>query len=252
MLTTKEICFAISTFNCKTEFERCVESLPKDSFIIQGDGAYPEFAEHWIGDTKCRTTDLISSDGTTEVIHSLGRKGFVFSFVGPQIEKRQAIANKVAELGYRYMIVIDSDEYIGNDTDWNLFLSDLEKKSYRQETGNVFDITIYTDPEYVKASNIVQPGWRTYPRVWFHPGLLEYFELHWWIRRKEMTPREAVKSRHERLGSQIPVLGLRLHHDSKLRTNRFLEAREHWASTQLLVEKRAQNLFLGFPAERHI
>lgn len=252
MLTTKDICFAISTFNCRTEFERCVDTLPKDSFIMQGDGAYPEFAKIWVGDTKCRTTDLISSDGTTEVIHNLGRKGFVFSFTGPQIEKRQAIANKVAELGYRYMFVIDSDEYISCETDWNLFLSDLEKKSDRQEAGNVFDVMLYTDPEYVKASNIVDVGWRHYPRVWFHPGLLEYFELHWWVRRKQMTEREAVKHRHERLGSQIVIDGMQLKHDSKMRTERFKEAREYWASEQLLVEKGAQNRYLGFPADRHI
>jgi hypothetical protein len=250
MLTTKEICFAISTFNCKTEFERCVNSLPQDSFIMQGDGAYPEFAEVWIGDTKCQMDQLMSSDGTTEVIHSLGRKGFVFSFVGPQIEKRQAIADRVAELGYRYMIVIDSDEYVGPESNWNEFLADLSRKSIRQETGNVFDIPIHTDKDYVKASNVVQEGWRTYPRIWFHPGLLEYFELHWWIRRKEMTEREAVKNRHERLGSQIAVKGVNLYHDSKLRTKRFKEAREYWASEQLLSEKKAQNLYLGFPADR--
>jgi hypothetical protein len=257
MLTTKEICFAISTFNCREELELCIKSLPTDSFIIQGDGAYPEFAEKWINDTVCRTTDLISSDGTNEVIHSLGRKGFVFSCPGPQVEKRQKIADKVAELGYRFMFVIDSDEFIHPDSDWNEFLSDLEARTkpyVERHLGMVFDVTTITDADYDKASNIIETGWdklKTNPRIWLYPQQLEYFNnIHWWVRRKESNPKEIVTNRHNRLGSQIPIGGLKLYHWSSYRSERYLEARRYWAAKQLLSEKRAQNLYLGFPVDR--
>jgi hypothetical protein len=251
MLTTKEICFAISTFQCVAEYDRCVQTIPKDSFIMQADGAYPDFAEKWIGDTKCRTTDLISSDGTTEVIHKAGRKGFVFSFIGPETQKRQALANKVAELGYRYMFIIDSDEYIHSTTNWNAFLYDLELKSkvyLERGLGVIFDVNINTDKNYVKGSNIVEPGIQPRPRLWVLPDKLEYFnDIHNWVRRRKDAPERYPV----RLGGVVTLDGLMLYHDSKLRTERYLEARAHCAKVLLKTEREKQNEHLGFPKNRH-
>jgi hypothetical protein len=231
-ISISDICMAISAYQCYPELKRCIDSIPEEIFILLYDGKY----------TYDDKPQGYSTDGTASILKDLGRRGFAYSYSGTQIDKRQLMADKAAELGFKIMLIIDSDEYIHRDYSyWPGLIDELNKYCPKYPDGMVFDMYLYANPDYDVGENVLEidnDGFIHRPTIWYLPEKLEYYGgIHWWVRRKNST-NKAEKLNNIVIVNKSVVKDM----DSLLRTPEFMKERKERQLVQVDHENRIHGI----------
>jgi hypothetical protein len=220
-----KVCIGLSYFDSFKELRRINQTLPRWMPIIGIDGRY-----------KLYPSDHdYSTDGSTEF---LSRRPYttIEQFSGDQIDKRQRYLDIAGDLGYDYVIVMDTDEYIqpGYD-DWDLFLRQLETIQRLRWDDYIFKIWIWIQPEDKWKHNGNTIGyniWHEYNRIMKDPGNLKYYLTHYtWRLKDDNSPGV------DTLKSYYSVDGVRFTADSLLRTPQWLANSNKWAMANMQHER---------------
>jgi hypothetical protein len=126
-----------------------------------------------------------------------------------------------AAKGCDFLIVLDSDEYIAADADWDLFRKNLWKATLYCPGSRVFDL--YT------GGAIGQSGPR--PRIFYRPGTVYYYSHHYWFVIKET--KRLLKGVND---SAHLVQGITIVHDKSLRSKEHFNAMLEYGEWQKVNE----------------
>jgi hypothetical protein len=119
------------------------------------------------------------------------------------------------------LIVLDSDEYIAADAEWDLFRDNLQKAILYSPGCRVFDL--YTD------GPIGQSGAR--PRIFYKPSTIYYYSHHYWFVIKETG--RLLKGASD---SAHLVKGITILHDKSFRTQEHFDGMIKYANWQMIGE----------------
>lgn len=232
-ITFDDICFGISGFQCIHELPRLMDSLPKEILKIYIDGRYALF--DWPYD--------YSIDGSLEYMYKQPNT-YITTFTGFQPDKRQRYFDIAGEHNKKFLIVIDTDEYIHKDyCDWDKFLEDLTTKSEKYPDEQIFKMKIFMDKKWTRAWNKhVRRGYfRAYARIHKNPGQQKYVGAsHFMWANKDYTDEMLINEpkKYGVYASPHTIDGVRLGTDSALRSKQFLKSREDWAFHNIHEERR--------------
>jgi len=233
MVGFDDICFGISGFQCIHELPRLMGSLPEEVLKIYVDGRYALF--DW--------PDDYSTDGSIEFMSNQPNT-FVYRFTGFQPDKRQIYLEMAGYADKKFLIVIDTDEYIHKDyCDWDKFLKDLTRKSEKYPDEQIFKMKVFMDKKWTRAWNKhVRRGYfRKYVRIHKNPGQQKYVGAsHFMWANKDYTDEMLITDPKKYGVYDAPhtIDGVRLGTDSALRSKQFLNAREKWAFNNIHEERR--------------
>jgi hypothetical protein len=229
------ICF----YNAKMELERCLESLDLGKkrkggidFAICVDGKYPNF----VGNSK------VSNDGSLDVVKSFPNTLLVTK-PDYEIHKRNFYlqASEFTNPQTDYILIIDSDEYIDNDTkDWKLFRANLANLHGKNPGRDIWGVEIESNSDdYVET--VEQILGRPYqkkkrhsydlqefqpkPRIWYKPWQFEYHLNHYTWRHKDINYPEYLRESVFGVTMWDTIKGISLLHDHKLRSQNYLDKR---------------------------
>ena len=104
-----------SVFNDKDNIKRHLQSIPQYIHQETWDGRYKDF------DYPCDLSD----DGTREVVNTFYNAKLIDAGNLTEVEKREKAWKSFDPNSYKFMMVIDSDEYFKGD--WQDFLIDLDE-----------------------------------------------------------------------------------------------------------------------------
>lgn len=104
-------------------------------------------------------------------------------FVGMEHDKRQQYVNLAAEYKCDYLLIIDSDEYILPDADWDLFLENCDKVTKAHPSENFFGVNFRYTPEGYKREEF-----SPFPRLWARPEECSYYKTHCIFKGKSGSP----------------------------------------------------------------
>jgi len=136
-----------------------------------------------------------------------------------QIEARTKYMRAAKDLDI--LIVLDSDEYIASDANWDAFRENLQKAITYGPGCRVFDL--YT------AGPIGQSGAR--PRIFYKPSSIYYFSHHYWFIIKETG--RILKGASD---SAYLVKGITILHDKTFRTQEHFNGMLKYANWQMTGE----------------
>lgn len=233
MVGLDDICFGISGFQCIHELPRLMDSLPPGIEKIYVDGRYALF--DW--------PDDYSTDGSLEYMAKQPNT-VIQKFTGFQPDKRQVYFDVAGTLGKKFLIVIDTDEYIHKDyCDWLGFLDNLTKISEKYPDEQIFKMKIFMDKKWTRAWNKhVRRGYfRAYARIHKDPGKQKYVGAsHFMWANKDYTDEMLINEpkKYGVYASPHTIDGVRLGTDSALRSEQFLKSREDWAFHNIHEERR--------------
>jgi len=172
--------------------KRCIESL-KDNvdhiFVIDGKFEYFE-AER-----------LLSTDEVREYLVSIPN---VILRDAPNLkenEKRQIYFDMCEEYDTEFLLMIDADEYITPDTQWDAVVTELQ------------DHYVVSQPKILG----VKLGKGFYPRMWMNPMFIEYTKTHNFWRFK--TDGTLWRSSTD----YPPIHGIEIKGDDKLRSKEYID-----------------------------
>jgi hypothetical protein len=233
MITFDDICFGISGFQCIHELPRLMESLPKEVLKIYIDGRYALF--DWPSDH--------STDGSVEYMVKQPNT-VILEYSGFQPDKRQQYLDLAGVYKKKFLIVIDTDEFIHKDySDWPLFLENLTKISEKHPDEHIFKMKVFMDKKWTRAFNKhVRRGYfRNYVRIHKDPGRQKYVGAsHFiWANKDytdEMLMTDPVK--YQVYLGRHTIDGVRMGTDSALRSKEFLKSRDRWAFHNIHEERR--------------
>jgi len=231
-LTFDDICFGISGFQCIHELPRLMGSLPKEVLKIYVDGRYALF--DW--------PDDYSTDGSMEYMQKQPAT-YVVKFTGFQPDKRQKYLDLAGEFRKKFLIVIDTDEFIHKDYyDWDKFLKQLTKVSEKYPDEQIFRMKVFLDKKWTLAWNRVRRGYfKKYVRIHKNPGQQKYVgDCHYMWANKDYTD-EMLITQPKKYGvyaAPHTIDGVRLGTDSTLRNEQFLKSRDNWAFHNIHEERR--------------
>lgn len=217
---------ALPYFDSLHELRRINETLPRWMPIIGVDGRYKFFpSDH-----------DYSVDGSTEFLKKRPHT-VIDQFCGDQVEKRQRYLDIAGDLGYDYVLVMDTDEYIKPGyTDWDLFFAQLQATAKLRWDDYLFGIWYWVQPpdRYNPNHNqVVGNSWHTYVRIMREPKELRYFLTHYkWRLKEDNLP--GVSS----LKARFTIDGIRLTADSLLRMPQYTKSSDGWALDNLAYEDR--------------
>ena len=160
-----KLAVGINTYQDRKGIQRTIESLYDNvDFIIVVDGRYPS----WGTDQDPQ----FSIDGTKEYCSSLDKVKY-YEMFADQTEKR----TKYMKLSKRYdcdlLLVVDSDDYVHQSTDWNTFKEYANNVEYFRENKRERGQQIYN------VEFIMTPTKRQYiGRLFYNPFELRYIS-HW-------------------------------------------------------------------------
>src|SRR6187431_1185756 len=233
MITFDDICFGISGFQCIHELPRLMGSLPKEVLKIYVDGRYALF--DW--------PDDYSTDGSIEYMQKQPAT-YVVKFTGFQPDKRQKYLDLAGEFRKKFLIVIDTDEYVLSEySDWDRFLKSLTRISNKYPDEQIFRMKVFLDKKWTRAWNVgVQRGrFRKYVRIHKNPGQQKYVgDCHYMWANKDYTDEMLITDTKNYGVYTAPhtIDYVRLGTDSELRNEQFLKAREKWAFHNIHEERR--------------
>lgn len=233
---TPKIAIGLSFFENLTELVRMRNSLPFDMPLIAVNGAYSDFD----------TGHKFSHDGSREFLLSYPNSE-VIDFTALQPEKRQKYLDRAGELGYDYLIILDSDEYIHPEyNDWNLFKKNLVETAEQYPNEQLFFMEMYMPKDWDRAHNNIELGrFQKWARIVRNPNSLKYaFWCHYRLIRKEFTEHDVITRKTDVIKAKHVIDGIRLATDSRLRTPEFLKKREKWAYNQMQAEWQSFNEFM--------
>lgn len=88
-----------------------------------------------------------------------------------QIEMRNAYLDLASKLGYDWLLVMDSDEYITPYPDWKAFRETLEFEMSLKVRSQIYDVMF--------TGIAARDGSR--PRLFYRPGTIRYWKKHYWF-----------------------------------------------------------------------
>lgn len=205
------------------------------------DGKFPNFK----GNSK------LSNDGSRQIVASFPRTVLV-DFPDYEIHKRNRYLNLAEHTGTDYILIIDSDEYVEEETkDWKLFRRQLDGKHKLNWGHDIWSIDVEENAEdYVDTVNqilgrVTQPkrhNWQREfapkPRIWYHPWQFEYLLNHYTWRHKDKNHPEHLRETVCSIAAWDTIPGIRLLHDHKLRSKDFLQKRLDYHRWLIQFEQR--------------
>lgn len=233
MIKLDDICIGISGFECIHELPRLMNSLPPEILKIYVDGRYALF--DWPSD--------YSTDGTLAYMKEQPNT-IISIYSGFQPDKRQKYLDIAGLKGKKFLIVIDTDEYVHKDyCDWDKFLDELTRISEKHPDEQIFKMKIFMDKNWTRAWNRhVRRGYfRKYVRIHKNPGKQKYVGAsHFMWANKDYTDEMLINNPKKYGVYAAPhcIDGVRLGTDSALRGELFLKAREKWAFNNIHEERR--------------
>lgn len=233
-----KIVIGLSFLENLKELKRMRESLPKDIPIIAINGAYDDF----------QTYHRYSLDGSKEYLLSFPNTE-VIDYAALQPAKRQKYLDRAGELGYDYLIIMDSDEFVHPEyNDWNLFKENLVRMAEENPRDQLFFMEMWMPKDWDRAHNNIElDRFQKWGRVIKNPGSVKYaFWCHYRLLRKEFTEQDVITRKTDVLKAHHIIEGVRFATDSRLRTPDFLKRREKWAFNQMHAEwKKINDFFLA-------
>ena len=123
------------------------------------------------------------------------------SYPATEIQKRQRYLDMCKQFECDYLLIIDTDEFLLPESDWNQFIANLSKCN---DEINIYSIKCkYGYPEHNDTSNS--------PRLWYKPYDMEYHVAHCLFKNK-------VTGKIQKSSSSGPLIeGLMLAGDDSLR-----------------------------------
>lgn len=206
-----KIAAGIIFYNDRDSLRRCISSLYTFVDIIFCiDGKFPTFPG----------AGLLSSDGSRELIKKFGNKCILVDCPKPEYDKRQKYLELCREHGIDVLLIIDSDEYIivedeFHDVSWGVFRESLYRKIIQRdkETHNVYSVMFQHNPTTLMP----------YPRVWYKPGEMEYYDGRHYFFRNRLGNRIALQ--HQANHQPNLIEGITIGHDNLLRSKDHLSSR---------------------------
>lgn len=140
-----------------------------------------------------------------------------------EIQKRGKYLSMCQELDCEYLLILDGDEFILPESDWQQFKRNMESQCNSER--NIYGVKYeYSYPAHHDATN--------YPRLWFRPWEMEYFHAHCLFRNK-------ITGKVQKSSSGIPCIeGIRMAGDDSLRNREYqLQSFEYQT---FLIENEAE------------
>jgi hypothetical protein len=118
-----------------------------------------------------------SDDGSTEYLE-LFKNVIIRKFVGMEHDKRNVYMELCEEMDIDVLLIIDSDEFIMEGADWELFRDNIDK--IKNEVSSIYGMKAYSgiteSMEHYTMRGDEQ--FAIYPRVWINPGTIRYEKAH--------------------------------------------------------------------------
>jgi hypothetical protein len=200
-------------FNDCHSLKRCLGSLVDEvDMIFAVDGKFPNFS----ADSK------LSTDGSREVVRSYS-KCLLIDFPGSEYEKRAIYLKYCSVYSIDILLIIDSDEFILNNPNWDLFRHNLKRIIFDRDkcSHNVYAVRVQTS---VKDGKFLP-----YPRIWYKPGDMEYYGgRHYFYKNKDPL---VINVPHQGDHSLNIIEGVELGHNHFLRSEIHMKSRfayQYW------------------------
>ena len=149
-----------------------------------------------------------------------------------QVEARNIYMEKAGELGYDWLLVIDSDEYVLPGADWKEFRRQLEYVKSLKLSDQIFDVEFY--------GPISDSGMR--PRLFLYPESVRYWVKHYWF---ICTAKNILYKGVSDAGRVIT--GIKLRHGKVLRTMEHIQASQDYYVWQDKIEQPTEEQVLHVP-----
>ena len=198
---TVKIAAGICTYSDAKGLDRLLSTLADHvdlSIIIHG--SFPNFPQ-----------DPHSLDDTLAVIKQYSKSNIWMIDMGkPQLEPISRQMYFESTYGYDFCLVIDSDEYVSDGADWDIFRGNLEIITDTQSPFYIYDVMFDGPPHH---------AWPR-PRLFYQPWKIKYGGLHiQWI----LPDGKKVTSLSD---SRQIIEGIRISHDISYRPESRTEARQ--------------------------
>jgi hypothetical protein len=143
-----------------------------------------------------------------------------------QVDARSLYMEKAGELGYDWLMVIDSDEYVLQNADWGKFRSQLEYVLSLNPPHQIFDIDF--------DGSIIYRGAR--PRLFLDPGTVRYWVKHWWF----ILTKKGILCKGNSDSGRI-IEGINVYHSKLVRSLEHIQASNLYYQWQELIEAPAED-----------
>ena len=169
-------------------------------FVV--DGRYPDWG--------AADDPQFSTDGTQEFCesHPLASKKIEYHQLFAEQKAKRSRYLELAK-AYRFLLVIDSDDYILSDSNWSKFLETLR-------TSDRFKDGVRKRCQYVhNMTYVVEPGkTNTFGKLIYRPGELRYTS-HWYLIRKA----DGKRAWYQNMGDRDVVEGIVMSGNDNMRPN---------------------------------
>lgn len=139
-----------------------------------------------------------------------------------EIEMRNMYLDIAARKGYDWLLVIDSDEYIAPNANWELFREQLEFVQSLQLKHQIFDVMF--------EGTVAERGPR--PRLFYlRPGSVQYWKHHyWWVLQEQNICYKGISD-----AGRI-IEGIYMLEDKSLRDSKYAHAITSYKAWQQMYE----------------
>ena len=140
---------------------RCIESIKNHVDVILAiDGRFDKFPDQ----------SLLSTPEVREYLSSI-KNVVLVDYPASEIQKRQKYCELAKEYHCDWLIIIDSDEYMLESSDWKAFQNNILQ--IKDRTRNVYGIRFaYSAPVHMDTT--------PYPRLWYRPWEVTYIKHNLW------------------------------------------------------------------------
>ena len=202
-----KIAAGIIFFNDCFSLKRCLNSIDNGVDIIFAiDGKFSNFP----------SDSNLSTDGSRELIKSYSQSVLV-DFPGNEVEKRSKYLELCAKHHIDVLLIIDSDEFVLEDANWELFRNSLNRIVFDRDgcKHNVCSINLQT---VGKAEEFM-----AYPRIWYKPNEMEYYGNRHYFYRNKVPNKTNVPHMGDHTNNIVQ--GIKLGHDHNLRSRDHMDNR---------------------------
>ena len=204
----------LSFYNDVDGLKLLLASVDKQvDLLLAIDGRYPSFG-------RGKGLAALSTDGSREVLRGYDNTLLV-DYPATQVQKRNKYLQLSKKHGLDFLIILDGDEYIKNDADWDTFRYVAQKRVR-------LDVSMYRiyDIRYEE-----QNGWDfgERPRLWYRPWEIRYDVKHyrWYIKSKNHLDRPVYEGNAGR--ALIPGLIIKHNRDARPKArNAIMDRYEDW------------------------
>ena len=237
-----KIALGLCFYNKRDEIKRLLDSIPVNyktfDLILAIDGIYPFIYD--LKKNKARASEFInplSDDGSREILNEFQKeKGIpviMDNCVGNEYQKRMRYLELCRMLECNYLLIVDSDEYFTEPTDWLKFRDEFRDLAIAHCDHNVFNVRFIAD----LYGRMVE-----YPRAWFNPQEMTYVKnSHYKF--KNFTKYEEMTDILDSQYASATLESLYLKHDHNLRKDQDMSERDEYEDYLVRYEELVQKDF---------